>query len=100
VSDEYRVDPFQLGLSADDWTDQGSRTRTARDRVADASTSGFTPAVAGTAATWTSAWGSVVGDVADRAEGIGDQLREAQTAYATTDVAAMETFQSWLGGAP
>ena len=100
MSDEIQVDPYTLGLSADDWTDQGSRVRTARDRVADATTSGFTSAVSGAAASWTSAWGTVLGDVADRAEEIGTQLRDAQQAYAVTDIAAQETFQSWLGGTP
>jgi hypothetical protein len=100
VSDEIEVDPLTLGLSADDWNDQGSRVRTARDRVADATTSGFTPAVARQAASWASAWGTVLGDVADRAEEIGTRLRDAQQAYAVTDIAAQETFQSWLGGTP
>lgn len=100
MSDEYQVDPLSLGFSADDWTDQGSRVRTGRDRVADAGTSGFTPAVAGAAASWTSAWGTVLGDVADRAEEVATQLRDAQQAYNVTDVAAQETFQSWLGGTP
>lgn len=100
MSEEYVVDALTLGLAADDWTDQGSRVRTARDRIADAGTAGFTPAVAGAAATWTSAWGTIVGDVADRAEDVGDRLTEAAQAYTMVDVAAQERFQAWLGGTP
>ncbi|MFF1528944.1 hypothetical protein [Cellulomonas sp. NPDC058312] len=100
MSDEYLVDSYTLGLSADDWSDQGSRMRTARDRVADASTAGFTPAVSGAAARWTSGWGTTLGGVADRAEEIGEQLRSAATAYAVTDIEAQERFQTWLGGTP
>jgi hypothetical protein len=94
MSDEYLVDSYTLGLSADDWSDQGSRMRTARDRVADAS------AVSGAAARWTSGWGTTLGGVADRAEEIGEQLRSAATAYAVTDIEAQERFQTWLGGTP
>lgn len=100
MSAEYVVDALTLGLSADDWTDQGSRVRTAGDRIADAATGGFTPAVAAAVSGWTSAWGSTVGGVADRAEGVAAQLSDAAEAYTMTDVAAQERFQDWLGSTP
>lgn len=98
MSGAWQVDLLALRASGEDWTDQGSRLRTARHRLADASTAGFTGQVAARAATWTSVWAGAVGGVADRAEGIAERLRDAADAYLAIDTAAQDRFRQWLGG--
>lgn len=99
MTDSYSVQPPSLYASAGEWTDQSSRLATARTRLVDSSTAGFPAAVATRAETWASAWGTVVGDLADQAQTIAEQLDAAFTAYTSADMEAQERFQTWLGSA-
>ena len=100
MAEDYSVAPMVLIDSAGRWTDQSSRLATARTRLLEAPSAGFSDLVAARAVTWASTWGTVVGDLADRSDLIAEELDSAFTAYTSTDMVAQERFQTWLGGTP
>lgn len=100
MSDRYEVHPVVLSRSAQDWRDQSARVRTAGDRLADASTSGFAPRVAAAAASWTATWGTTVRTVASDADTVADELLAAALAFGTVDREAHDAWDAWLDGAP
>lgn len=100
MSDRYEVRPDVLSRSAQEWRDQGARVRTAGDRLADASTAGFSPRVASAAASWAATWGGTVRTIASNGDTVAEELLAAALAYGTVDTDAQQRFDTWLDGAP
>lgn len=69
------VVPLSVGRASRDWDERHIDIESAQRQVKNAKTDGFTSAVSGTAARFTSEWDRHLGAVANLAEGHADGLR-------------------------
>jgi len=90
--------PFEMGLIARDWDEEHLNLQSASEQIRAAPTGGFTAAVAGEAARFTSAWGRHTTGLGEEAETTADGLRSTATDYLQTDGRAAEN-QMLLGAA-
>jgi hypothetical protein len=74
-----------IGDTARAWDEQHIDLASASRVVGGASTSGFTDAVAGSAAAFTTRWSSLISELAAGAESRADGLRATVEDYLTTD---------------
>ncbi len=90
--------PFEMGLIARDWDEQHLDLQSAGEQIGAAPTGGFTTAVAGEAARFTSAWGRHTTGLGEEAETTADGLRSTATDFLQTDGRAADN-QLLLGAA-
>jgi hypothetical protein len=82
------VVPASVGEASRRWDDEHLDLRSASEGISGAPTSGFTAAVAGTAARFTSAWSRFAADAGEECEARADALRETIRDFLATDDAA------------
>lgn len=91
--------PISVGDTSHAWDERHIDLESAAKQVGSASTSGFTSAVSGTAARFTSEWKRHVDAVATQAEGHADGLRGVISTYLQAEGVADQNFyilQSYL----
>jgi hypothetical protein len=81
------VVPDSVGRAARAWDEQHGALGAAADRLGEAPTSGFTGAVAETAARFATTWQRQAAALVDRAEAEADSLRSSIADYERTDTA-------------
>jgi len=79
------VVPLSIGQASRAWDEQHLDVTAAGEQIGGATTSGFTDAVSGTAARFTTTWQRHAADLAQRAEAQADGLRTALADYLQTD---------------
>ncbi len=91
--------PLSVGQAARAWDDQHLDLAAAADQLGSAPTSGFTSAVAGSAARFSSTWQRHAAAVADEAEAHADGLRSTIADFLRTDQAVgwhVQALQAYL----
>ncbi len=86
--------PLTLGDTARLWDEQNIDLTSAASQVGDASTTGFSDAVTGSASTFASTWRSLISDLAGVAESQADSLRGALADYLGVDLSVEQAFVS------
>ena len=84
------VVPESVGQAAQGWDEQHLDLQAAAGQVGGAGSSGFTSAVAGTAARFVTAWERHVEELGTTSEARADGLRVAITDYLATDRATFD----------
>jgi hypothetical protein len=92
-----QVVPASVGEASRRWDDKHLDLQSASDGIAGAPTAGFTPAVSGSAARFTSAWSRFTSDAGNECEARADALRQTIRDFLATDDAAFEDMVA-LGG--
>lgn len=92
----FSVDPSVLSDASQQWREQSAQLTTAGKRVSSASVAGFSEAVSSTARSFTTSWAGIIAALSTSADDVSDRLDAGWMAYATTDMQAQETFESWL----
>ena len=94
------VVPVSVGIASQAWDEQSLDLTSAAELVTGADTSGFSPAVAGAAARFVTAWQRHCSTLGDDAEGQADGLRVTVRDYVTSDEAVgadVMLLMSYLG---
>ena len=89
--------PEAAGVASRRWDDQHLEIGSARGQVRDADGSGFTPAVAGAARRFGTAWERHLAGLAGAAEEQADGLRDAISAYLGVDQDTAAVFDPLTG---
>ncbi len=92
-----QVVPATVGEASRRWDDKHLALQSAADGIGGAPTGGFTAAVSGTAARFTSAWQRFAADTGDECEARAEALRTAIRDYLAADDVAFEDMVA-LGG--
>jgi len=92
-----QVVPASVGEASRRWDDEHLDLSSAAEEIGGAPTSGFTAAVSGTAARFTSAWQRFAADSSEECEARADALRTAIRDYLTTDDVAFQDVMALAG---
>ena len=92
-----QVVPATVGEVSRRWDDEHLDLGSAAEEIGGAPTSGFTAAVSGPAARFTSAWQRFAADTGDECEARADALRSAIRDYLTTDHVAFDDVMALAG---
>ena len=71
------LDPFEIGRVARAWDEQHLELSAAGHQIGNATSSGFTPAVAGDATRFATGWGRTAEALGETCEGRADSMRTA-----------------------
>ncbi len=92
-----QVVPATVGEASRRWDDSHLGLQSAADGIGSAPTGGFTAAVSGTSARFTSAWQRFAADTGDECEARADALRAAIRDYLATDDVAFVDLVALAG---